>query len=240
MEKRCRNIFVKTGKRKRIAVWICAIILTGCLAALTGCSATKESSENGIEPLATEPLPGDYSVLLGNITIALYEDKQDITDKLDESGLNYNEYGSEMKYHDSAYNKYDSYYMIGESPLGTDPSLWDDASLAVYFEDGRCVRLSLLKEEVQTARGMRKGDPYAQFIEQYGDAFEKNTYAAHGVYDVYRYSYDDHICEFAVLADNPDFIQSVDIYVPNLYPIYDYGEKVEAYLRRGGKAFAWI
>ena len=254
MKKRYGNMITKTGKKNGFAVWICAIILTGCLETLAGCSITKSMEEvteqvaaedsgtkdmqaenirtdeaipeSGIRSSETEQFIRDDSVFIGNLTVALYEEKQDITARLKESGMNYNEYDSDMKYQDSSYNQYDSYYMIGESPLGTDASRWVDASLCVYFKEGICVRLSLLKEEARTARGIHKDNSYVQLMEQYGDFFEKTTYAAHGRYDVYRYSYDDFICEFAILEDHPDSIQSVDIYVSSLSPFCEYGEEL--------------
>lgn len=255
MKKRFKNILAKTRKKNGLAVLICAIILTVSMGTMVGCSIAKESAEDvpgqpetedtetrniqaeniqAEEPLpesgssvsGTEQITGDYSVSIGNFTISLYEDKQAITDKLNENGLSYNEYDSRMKYSDTVYNKYDSYYMVGESPLGTDGAQWVDASLCAYFADGICVRLELLNQEYQTARGIHKDDSYSQLVEQYGDSFEKQAYNAHGIYDVYRYSYNEYICEFAILRDYPDSVQSVDIYVPSLYPIYDYGEEL--------------
>lgn len=66
----------------------------------------------------------DDAVFAGNLTVALYETKQEITDKLKENGLNYCVYDSDRKYHNSVYDKYDCYYMIGESPPGTDPAVF--------------------------------------------------------------------------------------------------------------------
>lgn len=255
MKKRFKNIFAKTRKKNRLAVLICTIILTVSMGTLAGCSIAKEGAEDvpgqpetedtktknvqdeniqinealpesGSSVSGTGQITSDYSVSMGNFTISLYEDKQDITDKLNENGLSYNEYNSEMKYSDPGYNKYDSYYMVGESSLGTDEAQWVDASLCAYFADGICVRLELLNQKCQTVRDIHKDDSYSQLIEQYGDSFEKRTYDAHGVYDVYRYSYNEYICEFAILREYPDSIQSVDIYVSNLYPIYDYGEEL--------------
>lgn len=142
----------------------------------------------------------DNSVVIENLVIALYEDKQIITAKLNEAGLSYKEY--------------DSYYMI-------------DEALCVYFEDDICVRLSFLNEVPQTARGVHKDDSYSQLIEQYGDSFEKHTYADHGIYDVYRYSANEYICEFGILPEFSDAICNIEIYSPSQYPIYDYGEELE-------------
>ena len=69
---------------------------------------------------------------------------------------------------DLSYKEYDSYYMIVEA-------------FCVYFEDDICVRLSFLNEVPQTARGVHKDYSYSQLVEQYGDSFEKHTYAGHGI-----------------------------------------------------------
>ncbi len=127
---------------------ICAVIFIICMGTPVVCQIAKETVKDAARQPETmdlktkddltenirtdEPLPesggdfqraeqlsGDYAVSTGNMTVALYENKQDITDRLNETGLNYNEYDSDMKYSDPAYNKYDSYYMAGESPLGT-------------------------------------------------------------------------------------------------------------------------
>ncbi len=65
-----------------------------------------------------------------------------------------------------------TYYMVGESPLGTDASQWADACLCVYFKDGICVRLESNNEIPGTALGIHEDDSYSQLIEQYGDSFE--------------------------------------------------------------------
>lgn len=167
MKKRLKNISSASEKKKGADILICVIIFTFSLGILSGCSSAKdytedthgqfrvetkdnlfentqmdellpESDSNSPE---TEQLSGDYSITIGDLTISLYESKQDITNKLNENSQNYNEYDSDMKYSDSDYNKYDSYYMVGESPLGTDALQWVDACLCVYFKDGICVRL---------------------------------------------------------------------------------------------------
>lgn len=255
MKKRLKNISSLLGKKNGADILVCAIIFSFSTAILAGCSSAKNNTEdtrgqlkaetletkdisfenNQIGELfpesdsnlsETEQLSVDYSISIGDLTIALYESKQDITNKLNENSLNYNEYDSDMKYEGSDYNKYDSYYMVGESPLDTDKSQWVDAFLCVYFKDGICVRLESKNEIPETALGIHEDDAYSQLIEQYGDSFEKYTYNAHGVYNVYLYSYNDYICEFCILEDYPDSIYGIDIYVPSLYPVYDYGEKV--------------
>ena len=62
---------------------------------------------------ADHPVNDDY-VVIEDLAIALYEDKQNITTKLDEADLSYKEY--------------DSYYMI-------------DEALCVYFEDDICASI---------------------------------------------------------------------------------------------------
>lgn len=199
MKKRFKNILAITGKKNGLAVLICAIIFIICMGTPVVCQIAKETVKDAARQPETmdlktkddltenirtdEPLPesggdfqraeqlsGDYAVSTGNMTVALYESKQDITDRLNETGLNYNEYDSDTKYSDPAYNKYDSYYMAGESPLGTNEA--QDASLCIYFADGICVRLELLDGETETARGIRKGDSWSGVTEKYGDSYE--------------------------------------------------------------------
>ncbi len=154
----------------------------------------------------------DYSVRIGDLTVSLYDDKQDVAAKLEEAGLSY----YERKF---ARTDYDSYYMI-------------DESLCVYFNAGSCVRLRFCDEAFQTARGIHRGDSYSQIIEQYGDSFYHEACIYKGRYDVYRYSFDGYFCEFGIYSDqdedaiydeNIGSIYNVDIYVPGQSPIYDYG-----------------
>ena len=252
MKKKLKNITSASGKKNKADIVICAIIFTLSMGIMAGCFIAKDNTEDihgqfraetkdillentQVDGLLlesdsnspeTEQVSPGYFISIGNLTMALYEDKQDITDKLNENGLHYNEYDYDLKYSDAEYNKYDSYYMVGESPLGTDASQWVDAFLYIYFKDGICVRLQSWNEIPETALGIHEGDSYSQLIEQYGDSFEKHTYNAHGVYNVYLYSYQDYICEFCIVEAYPDSIYGVDIYVPSLYPVYFYGEEV--------------
>ena len=102
-----------------------------------------------------------------------------------------------------------------------------DEALCVYFEDDICVRLSFLNEVPQTASGIHKGDSYSQLIEQYGESFEKHTYAGKELYEIYRYSTNDYVCEFGMLPEISDAIYNIEIYTPDQDPIYDYGEELE-------------
>lgn len=252
MKKSLKNISSASEKKNGAGILIYAIIFTFSVGILSGCSSAKdytedthgqfrvETKDNLLENTQmdellpesdsssseTEQISGDYFISIGDLTISLYESKQEITDKLNEHSHNYNEYDSDMKYSDSDYNKYDSYYMVDESPLGTDASQWVDACLWIYFKEGICVRLKSWNEIPETALGIHEDDSYSRLIEQYGDSFEKHTYNAHGVYNVYLYSYDDYICEFCIVEAYPDSIYRIDIYVPSLYPVYDYGEEI--------------
>lgn len=135
MEDRYKSNLTKGAKKNGLAVLICTMIITVSTEILTGCSIVGENAEDSPSRLETEDLEikdiqaesiqtdeflqkfggdfsgaeqlsGDYAVSTGNITIALYESKQHITDRLNENGLEYSEYDSDIKYSDSVYNKY--------------------------------------------------------------------------------------------------------------------------------------
>lgn len=161
MKKSLKNISSASEKKNGAGILIYAIIFTFSVGILSGCSSAKdytedthgqfrvETKDNLLENTQmdellpeydsssseTEQISGDYFISIGDLTISLYESKQEITDKLNEHSHNYNEYDSDMKYSDSDYNKYDSYYMVDESPLGTDASQWVDACLWIYFKE---------------------------------------------------------------------------------------------------------
>lgn len=249
MKKSFKNILVKTGKRNGIILLICAVILTASLGTLLGCKLVKGNTEAASKQTESEDIqakdpqtedtqaentqPDESSLqsnsdaanteqsihyssfTVGDITISLYEDKQDITAKLNEAGLSYHEINSDLIYgEDSEDNKYDTYYAIEKS--------W-----CIYFKDGICVRLLLRNEELQMVRGIHINDSASQLIEKYGDSFEKHMYNAHGVYSVYRYTFDDCIYEFMIEEEYQEKIWSVDIFVPSLYPIYyNYGDEL--------------
>ena len=173
-------------------------------------SVAESSPESSSTSPEAETVLSDYSVTIGDLTISLYENKQDIMDKLNKTNLSY-----DIKYNAGyvGYNEYESYYII-------------DEALCVYFKDDTCVRLSFINEVPQTAKGIHKDDPYSQVIEQYGDSFETHSYADPGIYQIYRYSSGDYICEFGVLPEISDAIVNINIYTPDQYPLYDYGEEL--------------
>lgn len=224
MKKRFQNILTKTGKKNGAAILLCAVLLTASLGTLIGCQTAKENAavrldSSSPESINNTPAAGhslnDYSVTIGNLTVSLYEDKQDIQDKLlDETRLSYVEYDA------------DSYEMIDGNRAYDASTYYDiNESLRVYFEHGKCVRLSFQNELPQTARGIHVSDSYSQMTAQYGDSFEKHMYPYKELYSAYRYSFDDYICEFGILEEISDSIQNLDLYIPSQYPIYDYGEE---------------
>lgn len=95
MKKRLRNILDKTGKKNGIAILICIIILTVSFETFVDLFHYKRKYKRDIWPVGN-PF-SKYSVSIGNLTIALYEDKQDITDKLNENSLSYNKYDYNIK-----------------------------------------------------------------------------------------------------------------------------------------------
>lgn len=235
MKKRFKNILAKTGKKNGVAVLICAIILTVGLGTLVGCSITKENTEDAPDQLGTEDIQtdesssqsngnsteaehsfSDSSIILGDVSLSIYENKQDILEKLDEAGLDYSEH--EPDYPEEA--QYDSYYNV-------------DAWMQIFFLNDVCVRLRVINvvpegwdEVVRTSRGIHPGSTYSQMVELYGDPFETRTYAYKGIYTIYRYSINDCICEFGIPGEDSDSIYNVDIYIPSQSPIYDYGEEL--------------
>ncbi len=46
MKKRFKNILIRTGKKNGAVVFLCAVMLTGSLGTLVGCSVTKENTED--------------------------------------------------------------------------------------------------------------------------------------------------------------------------------------------------
>ncbi len=158
--------------------------------------SNNDSSDDG-------QVRNDFSVMIGSLTISLYEDKQDITAKLKETDLKYYEC-------DLFNEKYDTYYMI-------------DRSLNAYFKDGICVRLKFLNEVPQTARGIQKGDTRSRLLEQYGDFYKRlNLNYDEGRYDAYRFSFGDYFCEVGIESEYTDSVCNIDIYIKSLSPIYNY------------------
>ncbi len=253
MKKHLKNVFVKAGKKNRIAILICVVILTAGLGTLLGYTLVKGNTEavsgqtetedtlkkdpqtedtqaDELSSQSIEPLISDASVFIEDIVISLYENKQNIAAKLNETDLRYEEMDyNELPYNFDFYNKYDSSYYI-YTPLESDWMMNTEPSLEVYFKNDICVRLRLIDEVPKTFRGIHKdaysSDAYSQLLEKYGDSFEKFIFAAHGIYCVYLYSFDDYICEFMILEDYPDHLCNVDIYVSGLYPIYTHEEEL--------------
>lgn len=159
----------------------------------------------------------DCSIIIGDISLSIYESKQNILAKLDAAGLDYSEAEPDTP---ELAAKIDSYYNMG-------------GCIQIYFLNDVCVRLRLLDvspegsyEIAQTTRGIHPASTYSHMLELYGDSFETHTYAGKERYTIYRYSFSDCICEFGIPGENSDSIYNVDIYVPSQYPIYDYGEEI--------------
>lgn len=245
MKKRFQNILTKTGKKNGAAVLICALILAVSLGTMVGCSITKENEEaapgqfgtedsetkdiqaensqidetlpeSGSNSSETEPSLDDCSIMIGNISLSINENKQDMLAKLEAADL----VCSEFRPDNPEKAKYDSCYNIA-------------GGIQIYFLNDACVRLRMmdseLDEAVQTARGIKPGNTYSQMVEQYGDDYETHTYSYKGIYIIYRYSIGDCICEFGMggkeVEDVCD-IYNMDIYLPSQSPIYDYGEEL--------------
>ena len=243
MKKRFKSILAKKRKENGTAVLICAAALSVSLGTLVGCSNVQENMENSSGPLGTEDyetkdiqienaqtdetLPesesssskteqslDDCSIMIGNISLSIYENKHDILAKLDESGWDYSEFEPD----DPEESKYDTCYNI-------------DGWMQMYFLDDECVRLRAIEVDgsnriVQTARGVHPGSTYSQMVDSYGDSYETHTYAGKAVYTIYRYSVNDCVCEFGIQGDDSYSIYNVDIYAPSQAPIYDYGEEL--------------
>ena len=121
----------------------------------------------------------------------------------------------------------------------TEEYLLLDTSLCLYFnEDDKCVRLSLLDPIPQTTKGLHNEDTFDNMVNCYGNSYEKTVYTHKGIYEVYRYYNDDYILEFGmeIILDYNNFdatiansfiIDNVEIYVQEIYPIYNYGPLLE-------------
>lgn len=244
MKIRFKNILAKKGKKNGVTVLICAIMLAVSIGTLIGCSITKKNTEDGSDPLGIndsetediqdensqtdEALPesggghyemgqssDDCSIMIGNISLSINENKQVIFAKLDEAGLEYSEFEPD----DPETAKYDACYNI------------DGVPVQIYFLDDVCVRLRAISLDcsygiVQTARGLQSESTYSRMVELYGDSYETHTYAGKEVYTIYCYFINDFICEFGIPGENRDSIYNIDIYVPSQTPIYDYGEEL--------------
>ncbi len=176
--------------------------------------AEDDLSESDSNSSSIEHSLDDSSVMMGDISLSLHENKQDIFAKLDAAGVSYSEFQP-----DNPENaKYDSCY-----------NLW---GMQLYFLNDECVRLRIWNfgsegyEVVQTTRGIHHDSTYAQMVDLYGDSYETHTYAGKETYTIYRYSVSDFICEFGIPGENRDSIYNIDIYVPSQSPIYEYGEEI--------------
>lgn len=233
------NFLAKKGNKNRVAVLICTIMLAVSLGTLAGCSITKENTEDDSGLLGTEDIQDensqtsqpsteagsdssetgqsldDRSIMIGNISLSVNENKQDIFARLDVAGLDYSEFEPD----DPETVKYGACYNIDEVPV------------QMYFLDEVCVRLRAISLDcsygiVQTVRGLQSGSTYSKMVELYGDSYETHAYVGKEVYTIYRYSINDFICEFGIPGENRDSIYNIDIYVPSQTPIYDYGEEL--------------
>ncbi len=206
------------GKKKVKAALSYTVILAVGLGILAGCFAAKGNGkalpETGSHSSETEPAGDDGSVVIGNMSFSIHENKQDILEKLEEADWVYS------AFEDAEETKYDSCYCV-------------DSWMQIYFLKEECVRLRMidavsedLAEAVRTCRGLRPGDTYDRMVDLYGDSFEMHTYIDRGVYTVYRYFATGCVCEFGVPGESTGSVYNVDIYIPNLEPVYDYGEEV--------------
>lgn len=196
----------------------------------------KNKPEADNNSLEEEPVLDDCSIVIGDIVLSLDEDKEDILAKLEEAGLEYDEYKdpkefradirAELKEAGLEYDKY-------KEPEEEKYDSWGgvDGWLQLYFLDDICVRIRVINTDlkdlkhIQTARGLHPEDTYARIVELYGDSYETHTYGYKGVYTIYRYSGKECICEFGIHGERPKTtpIYNIDIYAPNQFPIYDYG-----------------
>lgn len=240
MKRNFKNILAKLTNKSGFLFYVYAVYIILISGMLVGCSVAKESTEdesgllekedklNGSIQIdeslpkfnnnssEAEQLLDDNSIIIGDVPLSIYENKRDVQLKLEEAGLEYSEFKP-----DNQEEKYDSCYYI-------------DAWMQIYFLNDVCVRLRAidvvsegLNKIVQTARGIRPGGSYSQMVDKYGNSFETHTYAGKGVYTIYRYSISDCICEFGIQGEDSDSIYNIDIYIPSLSPIYDYGEEIQ-------------
>lgn len=178
-------------------------------------SITSDSQPQS--PIDSEAeLPDDGSVLIDDVSFSLHESKQDILAKLEQAGLNNREFAPE----NPEEAKYDFYY--------------NDGDLQIYISHDECVRLRLIDgssgELIWNGKGISPGNTVSQMLEQFGDEYETHSYSYKGIYTIYRYSFEDYICEFGcqfgIEGERADYIYNTDIYVPSQAPIYDYGEEI--------------
>ncbi|MCM1500190.1 MAG: hypothetical protein NC124_17140 [Clostridium sp.] len=178
-------------------------------------SAIRSLPELDSHSVITDLPLNDDSITIGEVSLTLSENKQDILAKLEEAGLDY----SEVQPDSPNEVNYDLYYNAA-------------GCLQLYFLNDTCVRIRLINLDsvsdwdAQTAKGLRPGDTYFQMTDLYGDDYKTHTYAGKEIYTIYRYSMGDYICEFGVPRENTGPIYNIDIYLSNQSPIYKYGEEI--------------
>lgn len=155
----------------------------------------------------------DTVINIGDFSVSLYENEQEILSELDKAGLKY----EKVEHTDN--KKYNYYYNVGDGA---------DEFIQVYFLDEECVRIRINSDEMfaHTSKGIHPGNTYFQMVEQYGDSYERHTYMGKEMYTVYRYMLQGEVIEFGIPGDATAEIYNVDIYVLGQFPIYDYGEEL--------------
>lgn len=156
---------------------------------------------------------GDEFINIGDFSVSLYENEQEILSELDKAGLKY----EKVEHTDD--KKYNYYYNVGDGA---------DEFIQVYFLDEECVRIRINSDEMfaYTSKGIHPGNTYFQMVEQYGDSYERHTYMGKEMYIVYRYMLQGCFIEFGIPGEATAEIYNVDIYVLGQFPIYDYGEEL--------------
>ena len=160
-----------------------------------------------------EHIDSDTVINIGDLSVSLYENEQEILSELDKAGLKY----EKVEHTDN--KKYNYYYNVGDGA---------DEFIQVYFLDEECVRIRINSDEMfaHTSKGIHPGNTYFQMVEQYGDSYERHTYMGKEMYTVYRYMLQGEVIEFGIPGDATAEIYNVDIYVLGQFPIYDYGEEL--------------
>ena len=160
-----------------------------------------------------EHIDSDTVINIGDLSVSLYENEQEILSELDKAGLKY----EKVEHTDN--KKYNYYYNVGDGA---------DEFIQVYFLDEECVRIRINSDEMfaHTSKGIHPGNTYFQMVEQYGDSYERHTYMGKEMYTVYRYMLRGEVIEFGIPGDATAEIYNVDIYVLDQFPIYDYGEEL--------------
>lgn len=185
----------------------------------TNISRKKEGSEleRGLSDTASiqknEHIDFDVAINIGDFSVSLYENEQEILSELDKAGLKY----EKVEHTDN--KKYNYYYNVGDGA---------DEFIQVYFLDEECVRIRISSDEMfaHTSKGIHPRNTYFQMVEQYGDSYERHTYMGKEMYTIYRYMLRGCFHEFGIPGEATDEIYNVDVYVSGQFPIYDYGEEL--------------